>query len=322
MFYRRDVRALRQFLHQIGPDLVHAHGTGVYAAAALSDDFPVSVITPHGIVAREAELVSGLRERIPWYLQARWEFLVLKRARHLIAISTYVERELAPRSKACFHLIENPVDDGWFSLGDPPRNHRILWVGRMIPRKDPQTAIRAFSDVQRSFPQARLRMVGEVSSDSVYARATQKLVAQLGLGDSVQFLDQLDRKALISEYEAAQLVLMTSLQETAPVVIAEALAGGRPVVATDVGGCSSLIRPGRTGLLAPKGDDVTLAQRVRTLLASPDLTLQMSGTARRDAQARFRAAAAVDRTLALYENLLSLRQSSGQPPKSAQAMKL
>jgi glycosyltransferase involved in cell wall biosynthesis len=321
-FYWRDVRALRECLREFRPDLAHAHGAGLYAAAALSGDFPVAVITPHGIVAREARLVTGLRERIGWRLQALWEARVLRRARHIIAISPYVEQELAHLSRARFHLIENPVDDRYFSLGDPAPSGCVLWVGRLIPRKDPQTAIRAFAIVRRAFPRARLRIVGEATSCPAYARATRDLPAQLGLSDSVEFLRHLDQNALINEYEAAQLVLITSVQETAPVVIAEAMAGGRPVVATDAGGCRYLIRSGETGLLAPKGDEVTLARHVSTLLASPDLTFRLSEAARREAQERFGAALAVDRTLDLYRNLLSLTPSSGQFPNSAQATKL
>lgn len=321
-FYWRDVRALHGLLRDFRPDVIHAHGTGLYAAAALSGHFPASVITPHGIVAREAKLAKGLRERVGWYLQALWEARVLRRASHIIAISPYIRRELSHLCRATFHLIENPVDDCYFSLGDVPSSGCLLWIGRLIPRKDPQTAVRAFARVNRAFPHARLRIVGEVSSHAAYARATKDLTSQLGLGDVVQFLGQLDQKALLDELQAAQVVLITSLQETAPVVIAEAMAGGRPVVATDVGGCGHLILLGKTGLLAPRGDEVALAQQIGSLLESPDLTLRLSQAARQEAGTRFRAALAVDKTLELYRDLLSSSPSSGHFRESAQATKL
>ena len=303
-FYWRDVRELRRCLRRLQPDVVHAHGTGLYAAAALSGDYPNAVITPHGIVAREARLAMPLQERIGWYLQARWEARVLRRARHIISISPYVEQELSHLSRATFHLVENPVDDVYFSLPGPQPNGCILWIGRLIPRKDPQTAIRAFAIVKNEFPSARLRMVGEGSSYPAYAGATRKLAENLGLSDSVQFLGQLDLTNLMNEYQGARFLLITSIQETAPVVIAEAMAGGRPVVSTEVGGCGHLVRSGKTGLLAAQGDEATLAQHISSLLASPDLTLRLSRAARQDAQARFRASPAVEKTLELYRRLL------------------
>jgi len=303
-FYWRDVRELRRCLRRLQPDVVHAHGTGLYAAAALSGDYPNAVITPHGIVAREARLAMPLQERIGWYLQARWEARVLRRARHIISISPYVEQELSHLSRATFHLVENPVDDVYFSLPDPQPNGCILWIGRMIPRKDPQTAIRAFAIVKSAFPSVRLRMVGEDSSYPAYAWATRKLAENLGLSDSVQFLGQRDQATLRNEYQAAECVLITSIQESAPVVIAEAMACGRPVISTDVGGCGHLVRSGKTGWLAPKGDEATLAQHISSLLASPGLALRLSQAARQEAQRRFRASLAVEKTLELYRRLL------------------
>jgi glycosyltransferase involved in cell wall biosynthesis len=306
-FYRRDVRGLCECLREFQPDVVHAHGTGLYAAAAVSADYPATVITPHGIVAREARLAMPLQERVGWYLQALWEARVLRRGRRIITISPYVEQELAHLTRATFHPIDNPVDDLYFSLPDPQPTGCILWIGRVIPRKDPQTAIRAFAGVKRAFPRARLRIAGETASFPSYARTTRKLVAQLGLTDSVHFLGQLDRKTVIEELQQAQLLLITSVQETAPVVIAEAMACGRPVVATDVGGCGHLISPGKTGFLAPKGDAVALARHIISLLESPDLTVRLSRAARCEAEARFRASLAVDKTLELYRNLLSAK---------------
>ena len=320
-FYWRDVRALCRRLRGFRPDVVHAHGAGLYAAAALSSGLP-AVITPHGIIAREAELAITLPERIRWNLQAFWEARILRRAKQLVAISPYVEQELAHLSRATFHLIENPVDDLFFSLDEAAPGGCVLWIGRITPRKDPQTALRAFARVIREFPHARLRMVGEDSSYPGYAQATRDLAARLGLGDSVEFSGNLDKQGVINEYQAARLVLITSIQETAPVVIAEAMASGRPVVATDAGGCRYLLRSGESGLLAPKGDHVALAQHINSLFASPDLARRLSAAARRQAQARFRAALAVDKTLELYRNLLSVRPSSGQLRDSAQAMKL
>jgi glycosyltransferase involved in cell wall biosynthesis len=322
--YWRDSREIRRHLRRFRPDVVHAHGTGLYATAALWAGCPATVITPHGIVAREAKLTMPLQERIGWWLQAVWEARVLRRARHIISISPYLERELAGRTRAMFHPIENPVDDAYFTVGDPRASGCILWTGRIIPRKDPQTAIRAFARVKSAYPRARLRMVGELSSCPAYARATLQLAANLGLSDSVQFLGQVDQETLIHEYEAAQCVLVTSVQETAPVVIAEAMAGGRPVVSTDAGGCGHLVSSGRTGLLAPKGAEGILAEHIGSLLESPDLTLRLSQAAREEARARFRASLAVDRTLELYRDLVSLRPnaetlnrpSSGRSPRS------
>ena len=110
-FHARDVAELRRALAALRPDLVHAHGTGLYAGAAVSVPWP-AVITVHGIVFREARLATGLKDRLGWELDALYERWVLRQARHLIAISPYVVREFSRWTKAKVHLIENPVEIG------------------------------------------------------------------------------------------------------------------------------------------------------------------------------------------------------------------
>jgi len=94
-----------------------------------------------------------------------------------------------------------------------------------------------------------------------------------------------DREALL---EAADVCVVPSVWEEAFGLAAlEAMARGKPVVATQVGGIPEIIQPGVTGLLVPPGNDATLAQAIASLLANPTTAAEMGRNARRDVNERF-----------------------------------
>ena len=303
MWHREGMRRLLQEVTRWGPDVVHAHGTDVYAGAAVRAPFP-HVITVHGIMAREAGTVWGWRRRLAREVDRWFERWVLAQAREVIAISPYV-REAYPWLRTRFHFVENPVDPVYFRAPeDRVVAGRVLCVARVIPRKDILTLIRAFDRVARAHPSAQLHIAGEEHSFPEYARACRAEVTARGLGDRVRFLGPLDREALLQEYAAAQVLALTSVQETAPVVIAEAMAASTPVVATHVGGVPYMVREGETGWLVPPEDVEALARALGQALEDPVRCREMGRRARTEAQHRFHPQVVASRHRDIYAKIL------------------
>jgi glycosyltransferase involved in cell wall biosynthesis len=105
---------------------------------------------------------------------------------------------------------------------------------------------------------------------------------------------------MLEEYGRAAVLVHPSAQETSPMVIAEAMAAGVPVVATRVGGVRHLVREGETGYLVEVGDIETLAQRIAALLADERRRASFAAAAR-SAASQFRAAAVAARVRAVYQ---------------------
>jgi len=301
-FHVREVAELRRCLEQIAPDVVHAHGTGLYAGGAVGGNWP-AVITVHGIVSREARVATDMKDRVGWELDVWYERWVLWRARHIVSISPYVGREFGNLTRAQLHLIENPIPDVFFDQAGEGESGQVLFAGRVIPRKAPLAAIRAFAMLSQHHPSAQLRIAGEADADPAYTARVKSLVRELGLDEQVHFLGQLNEKEILAEYRACSVVLLTSVQETAPVVIEQAMAAGKPVVTTDAGGCGVLVTDGETGFVTPVGDVDGLAGDLRRLMDDPDLYALMSARARKEAEVRFKASSVVNKTLDLYHLL-------------------
>ena len=135
-------------------------------------------------------------------------------------------------------------------------------------------------------------------------RPAGSAAADLGVAGKVTFTGALPPDAIKAHLAAADIVLLASEQETAPVTIAEAMAAGRPVVATDVGGCAAMVADGATGRIVPPKDPRALAAAVTDLLADPARCAALGQAGRAAAEARFRLSAVIDATTAVYRRVL------------------
>ena len=308
LWHESAIRPMAAVLRVIDPDVVHAHMAGLYAGAALRSGRPAA-ITLHGVLFREAALAlahSSPAARLRWQLDALYERWIVRRACDLIAISPYVAQEYGSLTRARFHAIENPVADRFFAVPDATEHAAaplLLCVARVIPRKDILTLLEVFANVRAAIPDAALEIAGQADADLAYTGACHAAIERLDLGGSVRFVGSLGGNDLAACYARTDLVLLTSRQETAPVVVAEAMAAGRPVVATAVGGVPFMVADGQTGSLALPGDVTGLADAAVALLRNPERRAAFGRAARAQAERRFRLDAVVDRTIALYRDL-------------------
>ena len=88
------------------------------------------------------------------------------------------------------------------------------------------------------------------------------LVSELGLSDEVKFFGSITEKEVVAEYGKAQVFVLSSEEEPAPQVIAQAMAAGLPVVSTSVGGIPFLVKDGQNGFLVPPGNVERLAEKI------------------------------------------------------------
>ncbi len=133
--------------------------------------------------------------------------------------------------------------------------------------------------------------------------ALESQVATLGLRDRVQFLGY--RPDIPGLLAGCDLFVLPSLYEGLPLSILEAMAAGKPVVATAIGGTDEVIVPDCTGLLVPPGDAPALATAIRTLLADPPLARRLARAGQARVATMFSAAQMVRQVTQVYDELLA-----------------
>jgi glycosyltransferase involved in cell wall biosynthesis len=108
-------------------------------------------------------------------------------------------------------------------------------------------------------------------------------------------------------YARADVFVLPSLNEGLPMTLLEAMAAGKPVVATRVGAIPNLIRQGETGLLVNPGDKNDLREALRALLAHPDMAQRLAGNANAWVRQSYTSAAMAERYQQLYQSVTARR---------------
>jgi glycosyltransferase involved in cell wall biosynthesis len=179
----------------------------------------------------------------------------------------------------------------------------IGMVSRLDPLKGQDTLIRAVGILQKDFPRLILLMAGESSSrDRWYRLHLEQLAQKLCLWGKVMFIG--NRNDIESVTNAMDIAALPSRDEGFGLTLVEAMASGKPVVATAVGGIPEVVEDGVTGLLVPPGDPQALAKALGTLLSNRDLRITMGQAARRRAENLFDIKAHVRAMEELYQELI------------------
>ncbi len=285
----RSRRLLAPYLRQLAPDVVSTHQFE-YALAAFDAGLP-TVHTIHGFPAKEFRVRRTLFTRVASLMDIWMERQVLQRATDIIAISQHVIELYQQRTRAVFHRVNNPVATVFFAASPEAVPGRLLFVGNLTPRKGVEVAIAAVARLRDQFPQLRFHIVG-AEADPAYVAQLRRQAAPLQ--DVVCFCGSPDREGIRQELAAAQALILSSHDEHAPVIVAEAMASGRPVVATRVGALPDMVQDEVTGYLAPAGDVEAVARGIARILSDPEKTAAMGRQAAAYAREQYHPQAVAD----------------------------
>jgi len=150
---------------------------------------------------------------------------------------------------------------------------KLLFVGRLVPDKAPDIAIRAVAQLVHKMGIANIHLDIIGSGDKEYSEGLQNIVASLKIKNNVHFLGQIGHDELIPRYKTYDCLLFTSRwEEPFSIVLLEAMANGVPVIATNSGSVQEIISDGINGIIVPKDQPIALANAIKKVIQDNDFT--------------------------------------------------
>ena len=272
-------RSLREFK----PDLVYIHFLSINALWVLLLHY---VLRFRLVASARGNDIQGipLRSRLQRWMLAR----LFHRADAVLFCSSYVQRDAAPYLRhVSRHTFVGVVGDG-FNADEfeerPAYAHSapyILAMGRLVEKKGFDLLIRAFASIAADFPRVQLLIAGDGEERAVL----EYLIDELNMRDRVTLFGFADRETTIALFLGCEFFVLSSRIEPFGIVVLEAMAARKAVLATKSGGVVDLVQPGVNGMLV-EPEVVALARGMREMLSHPDATRAMGERAFATIQSR------------------------------------
>ncbi len=305
-FYLALRRCVNQLEKDFPFDLIHAHTVypDGFAAAMLGRAFGrPTVITLHG-----GDVTLYLKRPVV----GRMGLWALSQANRIIAVSKTLRTEVVDEHggdtrQMC--VIPNGVDVTRFApmaqaeardrVGLTNQVPRILYVGGIERSKGIDYLLKAVGELRR-YAQRSLEVV--MVGDGTYRQPAKKLATELGIDEAVAFAGKRLNTEVPLWINACDLLVLPSLSEGFGVVLVEAMACGKPVVATRCGGPEDIVTP-ETGILVPPGDYLALAEALLEVLS--DRWRFDAGQIRRQAVAKYGYDSIAASIIGVYRDILA-----------------
>jgi len=236
---------------------------------------------------------------------------LLRQARWISTTSHWMEEQIrrlvGPEARIA--LIGSGVPDEFFRVERRERDF-LLYYGRFdLFQKGLDTVLEAFATLAPRHPELELRLAGRGKDE----QRVRELAREMGVQERTRILAGVERETVLELFSGALALLMPSRLEGLPMVPAEAMAAGVPVIAAAVGAVPEVVAAPEAGVLVQPDDPRALADAAQALLADPRRRQTMSDAARRSAE-RFSWDAVAERHL---EFLHDIHSDSGRPHRSS-----
>lgn len=261
----------------------------------------IKLHTPEGLVYKlnrdpenkERYLIEKLEE---WWLRRAHKLVGLSNAVIKLTQGYYgIEQKQIP-------IVANPISADFLRVPVCSVNKGyILYVGRLEYRKGTHVLIRAIPGILKKFPRTKFVFIG---SDCGMKNYLLDKVNEFGVNENVEFIGQLPREELIPYYHESSFCIVPSLWENHPYVILEAMACGKPVIASNVGGIPEIIKDKINGRLIPPGSVSGLTDAAIELLGDAKMRENLGGNAKKYVEEQYAPQKVMQKIEKIYSELI------------------
>lgn len=300
---------LKQQIRDFAPDIIHYQIGGNFYLTNFGVGKTVPFVqTIHGISLEEAKVNTSLRKKLTMY----WNGYVntLLRPKNIINISAYSKAIVNIPDNRNHPIIYNAVSQAFFEVPlKVETENRLLYIGVINERKNLMTLLEAMARLKEEGILFQLSVVGGADHEKGYFELVNHFASKR-LEGQVEFLgwkSQVEIPKLLASHD---IIVLPSRQETLPMSVAEAMAAGKVVVSSRVGGLPEMIQEGLTGFLFDPFNAGELRDALAQLYNNQELIRITGNNARSFAREKFDNHQIARQTLAYYEEVISRHKAA------------
>jgi len=286
-------------------DLVSINTTPLYFFLHFLVPSKTRVLTVHGILQKEKLHATGLT-RLKREFYSLLERLAVYLSDNMVVDTPYVANYLKEKLITSADIRVLPIGINLKRWKRPAANTevegRILFVGGVEKRKNLENLIKAIKLSKENFPQIALNIVGK-PRDKQYYDKMKELVEKNNLENNINFMGYLDDEELKKEFQKAEIFVLPSYEESQGVVVLEAMAMGKPIVASKWGGISYMVEDKKQGFLVDPQNPKEISEALNSILKNPELKKSMSKNSLIKAK-KFSTTQTVKKTIEYYKKII------------------
>jgi glycosyltransferase involved in cell wall biosynthesis len=263
---------VENFLKKGDFDILHAHSMDFsYHGYKIQEKL---LFTLHGIPQEEKKFLPKYEQPFYHLLYVKRFEKILKYLRYLVSINPYAKEIVKNKTNATIYDICNPIPDDIFELKNKYQENRMLYIGIISERKNLFTLIKALNIIRKKRIKFKLVVAGKIVDQGYFDKIID-YVNKNNLNNYFEYLGKITEEQKYEEYSKMSFLILPSIQETAPMVISETFAAGKPVIASNLCGIPYMIDDGKNGLLINPSDETDISDKILYLMENPGVITSM-----------------------------------------------
>ena len=300
------VWSLRHKIIEINPDVVHAQGSFApysTATALVRNKYPV-LLTVHGTAKKDIKYYNGLTFVLFKLVHKPNEKYVVSKTPNIVIVAPQVKDIISGMTTSKIRVIPNGIDSKDIQNIQPKSidHPSIFYIGWLTKIKGVDVLLKAIPIIKERIPAIHVYIAGS----GLQEKELKNLVKKLKIEENVKFLGFISESDKYAYYKSADVCVFPSRQDYGPIVLPEAMACGKPIVASNVGGIPFMVENGKTGLLFESENAEDLAEKIVTLLKDDKLRQKM-GEAGKEKVKEFTWDKIAEQTVEVYREILGVK---------------
>lgn len=294
---------VRRHVRIFNPDLVHFSMGGICLITKVFGLYQKKqLVTIHGISFLEARIIRNLRMKLATYANEIIEDIFIPK--NIIHISNYSLRVKGKTKNICYTIIPNAIMPVYFDIDLKTKtDNRLIYIGAIEERKNISLLLHNLYKLIQNGKLYYLEILGDFLTED-YKNEILDYVKNNGLSKYIKFHGWVSQATVVEVLRSADILVVCSKQETLPMVIAEAMAAGKIVISSDVGGISEMITDEIDGFLFNLNNSQKLFEVLSKIYNNYDLIKLIAKNAKERASNTYNCEIVAKKTLSFYEKLI------------------